>query len=162
MPGESYRGRRLWSLLPRYLCYVFRALIITSLCVDSARALWAWQFCFRFITLQLSLTSHSPHHQIHTLAMNLSEWLANLPSRVVTIRLCKISHSDLSYYEELLLFLLLFWKKKKWLSVSHAGSRNIRHNVTVGLDQSYQVTLSVLHRRWWSNPKSRVSGLKKK
>ena len=46
MPDESYRGR-LKSLL-LYLCSVFRALELTPLCVDSARALWA-SFCFRFL-----------------------------------------------------------------------------------------------------------------
>ena len=46
MPDESYR-RRLRSLL-LYLCYVFRTLELTPLCVDSARALWA-SSCFRFL-----------------------------------------------------------------------------------------------------------------
>ena len=55
MPGESYRSR-LRSLL-LYLCYVFPAVLVLriSLCVDSARALWA-SFCFRFVVYELFVT----------------------------------------------------------------------------------------------------------
>ena len=51
MPCESYR-KRLGSLL-LYLCYVFRVRI-NSLCVDSARALWA-SFCFRLLSGRVCL-----------------------------------------------------------------------------------------------------------
>ena len=53
MPGESYR-RQLRSLFLG-LCDVFRALINSLVCVDSARALWT-SFCFRLFSSSYKIT----------------------------------------------------------------------------------------------------------